>query len=358
MKPTGTTRISTGMNNSRIKLRSLSRMLPRVAAVKSSTEGNAASLLATRRSLLSVPIVSGLVMGLIRPQHAAAAKLRSMMWERPCELTVVNGLEHVVKIYWINYDGDLEFYGAMNPGSTWSVQTFESHPWRFIDAQSNSLVQDFVVNSSSQVLRLSGGEAPENPSSMQANEDLFDGFDGVGGTESQYAEAKVSQVSLQPSGGVATIAVNGYMHSLEISIGAVEAMAMLHAAGVEMRRPSTVNTWTRTLKATGATVERVCITRLVSDVFYSRIVGRTPEGAEFSIDSRPSDSLALALQLRTPIYVSCDIARLHDEVVEAYQKMEAKEVEDSVLKSLAEITKILPGAPQPYDLSFDRAKEA
>lgn len=52
------------------------------------------------------------------------------------------------------------------------------------------------------------------------------------------------------------------------------------------------------------------MTRLVGRTFYSRIVLKTgPNGRLTSVDSRPSDSLALALQSKTPVFVSKRIAR-------------------------------------------------
>lgn len=340
----------------RRNLRSHGRHLSVTPSALTQTE----SLSVQRRNILSAPVAIGVAAvfaSLVIPGAAAAGKLRSLAWEKPCELTIVNELQGVVKVYWINYDGDAEFYGALNPGGAWSVQTFESHPWRFVDAASNSVVQDFVASAGSQVLRLSGADTVADVAVGFDNDEGFEGFDGVGGVVDEYSEAKVTQVSLNSSGGVASILVNGFPHTLDISIGPVEAMAMLYATGVELRRPSTVGTWTRTLKATGASVERVCITRLVSDVFYSRIVMCTPQGTRFSIDSRPSDSLSLALTLHVPIYVSQTIARVHEEVMKAVRGLES-ETGPSLHPNISEITKALPGAPQPFDLSFEGAHEA
>ena len=55
-------------------------------------------------------------------------------------------------------------------------------------------------------------------------------------------------------------------------------------------------------------MERIVLTRLVGSTYYSRLVLRQAEQVT-SIDSRPSDSLALALQGKTPIFASKELMR-------------------------------------------------
>ncbi len=64
-----------------------------------------------------------------------------------------------------------------------------------------------------------------------------------------------------------------------------------------------------TAQATGSKVERVVITRLENHTYYSRIVLLLPGGVKRSVDSRPSDSLALALQCEAPLFVARQLAR-------------------------------------------------
>jgi len=51
------------------------------------------------------------------------------------------------------------------------------------------------------------------------------------------------------------------------------------------------------------------ITRLENHTYYSRIVLLLPGGIKRSVDSRPSDSLALALQCEAPLFVARQLAR-------------------------------------------------
>ena len=52
------------------------------------------------------------------------------------------------------------------------------------------------------------------------------------------------------------------------------------------------------------------LTRQAGPVFYARIVLRLPGGGLSSIDSRPSDALALALQLSAPLFVASSILQV------------------------------------------------
>jgi hypothetical protein len=38
-----------------------------------------------------------------------------------------------IKIYWINYDGKREFYSDVNPGKSYTQDTYMTHPWVVTD---------------------------------------------------------------------------------------------------------------------------------------------------------------------------------------------------------------------------------
>lgn len=64
------------------------------------------------------------------------------------------------------------------------------------------------------------------------------------------------------------------------------------------------------MQVSGAVVERAVLTRQMGPVFYARIVLRLPSGSLCSVDSRPSDALALALQLQAPLFVANSVAQV------------------------------------------------
>ena len=96
---------------------------------------------------------------------------------------------------------------------------------------------------------------------------------------------------------------------LPIFIGVYEGMAIQSALmGVKYERPMTHDLIVSILEALGVTVERVTIDALIANsVYTATIVLRREAGGKeerFSIDARPSDSVALALRVGAPIYVA------------------------------------------------------
>ena len=62
----------------------------------------------------------------------------------------------------------------------------------------------------------------------------------------------------------------------------------------------------------GATIEKVIIDKLEENTFYAKIVIKTVNGELKSIDARPSDSIALAVRARAPIFVEDAIIRQYE----------------------------------------------
>lgn len=175
--------------------------------------------------------------------------------------------------------------------------------------------------------------AAAKPSAGDPSSPSFDGFDGVGGKDIDYANAELQEIAVGSNGGVASVHVEGYDQLMPIFIGVAEAAALVYATtGGEGRRPSTLGTWKRSLEATGSKVERVVITRLENHTYYSRIVLLLPGGIKRSVDSRPSDSLALALQCEAPLFVARQIAREQqgptiDDALEELQELASEDPE-------------------------------
>ena len=94
---------------------------------------------------------------------------------------------------------------------------------------------------------------------------------------------------------------------LPIWIGAVEATAIAFALqGIETPRPMTHDLMRDLLGEIGVTVERIVISDLVDQTFYATI--RIVTGGDTKeVSSRPSDAIALAVRLGTPIYAGEDV---------------------------------------------------
>jgi len=92
-----------------------------------------------------------------------------------------------------------------------------------------------------------------------------------------------------------------------IVIGLYEAFAIQRKVTNESTpRPLTHDLLSNVIEGMGGVLERVVITELRNDTFYARLHIKV-NGRELSIDSRPSDAIALAVQLGSQIYVEEDV---------------------------------------------------
>lgn len=91
---------------------------------------------------------------------------------------------------------------------------------------------------------------------------------------------------------------------LAIWIGPYEADAItIKLQGVEVARPLTHDLLEQSLTKLGAKVSHVLVNDLHDDTFYARVVV-DKNGERIELDSRPSDAIALAVRVQSPIFVS------------------------------------------------------
>jgi hypothetical protein len=96
---------------------------------------------------------------------------------------------------------------------------------------------------------------------------------------------------------------------LPIWVGVYEANAIaLEIEKVATPRPMTHDLLKNVLLGMEAHVEKVVVTELKDDTFYA-VIWVTRHGSPVSIDSRPSDALALALRVDCPIYVEDEVLK-------------------------------------------------
>jgi bifunctional DNase/RNase len=94
---------------------------------------------------------------------------------------------------------------------------------------------------------------------------------------------------------------------LPIWIGAAEAAAIaLSLQGVVTPRPMTHDLLKNILDEISVQVSRVVVTELRDSTFYATI-DLQRNGDNFEISSRPSDAIALAVRLATPIFASEEV---------------------------------------------------
>lgn len=96
---------------------------------------------------------------------------------------------------------------------------------------------------------------------------------------------------------------------LPIWVGVYEANAIaLEIEKVSTPRPMTHDLLKNVLLGMEAQVEKVVVTELKDDTFYA-VIWLNRNGSPVSIDSRPSDALALALRVDCPIYVEDEVLK-------------------------------------------------
>ena len=89
---------------------------------------------------------------------------------------------------------------------------------------------------------------------------------------------------------------------LPIWIGPAEASAIaMELAGMKFARPLTHDLFPSIIRGLGGTLTRVLITRVQDNTYYAEMVIRRGDEV-FTLDARPSDSIAIALRTRAELY--------------------------------------------------------
>lgn len=93
-----------------------------------------------------------------------------------------------------------------------------------------------------------------------------------------------------------------------IVIGFLEASSIkMKLSGVEPPRPMTHDLLVTVVEAFGAKVDRLIIDKLVNSTFHARLEFRMKNGRKKSVDTRPSDGIAIAVRTSAPIYVDEEV---------------------------------------------------
>jgi bifunctional DNase/RNase len=126
-----------------------------------------------------------------------------------------------------------------------------------------------------------------------------------------FVEMKVRGLALDPLSNMPIIILRDEedKRSLPIWVGIFEANAIaLELEKISTPRPMTHDLIKNILETIDARVMKVVVTDLKENTFYAVLhlqVGET----EYTVDSRPSDAIALALRVAAPIFVDEDVVR-------------------------------------------------
>ena len=106
---------------------------------------------------------------------------------------------------------------------------------------------------------------------------------------------------------------------LPIWIGHSEALAIeLQLRGESFERPLTHDLLKTAVESLGASVMKVAITELKNNTFFAKLYLQR-ENDVFVIDSRPSDSIAIALKFGAAIYVADEVFQNHKRLLQGEQ---------------------------------------
>ena len=95
---------------------------------------------------------------------------------------------------------------------------------------------------------------------------------------------------------------------LPIWIGPNEAAAIaLEMSGISPKRPLTHDLLKSVLDGFSAQVQKIVVSSLQDNTYYAKFYIKAGENAIFEIDARPSDSIAMALKMNSPIFVADDL---------------------------------------------------
>ena len=113
---------------------------------------------------------------------------------------------------------------------------------------------------------------------------------------------------------------------LPIWVGVYEANAIaLEMEKVNTPRPMTHDLIKNVLTGLEAQVHKVVVTELREDTFYA-VIWLERSGEVISIDSRPSDALALALRVDCPIFVDELVLKNAKQTANATDRVSAEEL--------------------------------
>jgi len=140
---------------------------------------------------------------------------------------------------------------------------------------------------------------------------------------------------------------------LPIWVGPYEAEAITVALQeIEMIRPLTHDLLKNIFTTFNTRIMRVEIVSLREDIYYGNIIAESDTGQRISIDSRPSDAIALAVRAHVPILVSPDVMTTAGIIPEKDIASQVQPPGRVSAETSAPLTQT--AAPRPVEFSDDR----
>ncbi len=138
---------------------------------------------------------------------------------------------------------------------------------------------------------------------------------------------EVEVKAVVPTGGGCAVFLGNskkiFVFYIDEGVGLAIRMAL---QGETRERPQTHELIGSLLAGLGAKVDRVVINHFADGVYYARLIlvaeNELYERKIVEIDARPSDSLALAVQAKAPVFLTKEVWDGVEDVTPLYEKME------------------------------------
>jgi bifunctional DNase/RNase len=118
-------------------------------------------------------------------------------------------------------------------------------------------------------------------------------------------EVQVDRVGMIPESGAMSIFLKDPVRDkvLVIQVGVFEGSAILYGmSSVNVKRPLSHDLMTNLIKDLGGKIKWLLIHDLIENTYYGEI-RLIKDGRECTVDTRPSDGIAICLRVGAPIYV-------------------------------------------------------
>ena len=201
---------------------------------------------------------------------------------------------------WIGRTSQIKVMNFTVPGGV-ELETGSYVPVRVTGSFPNSLVGEMAG-----VPRRDGRLAASPPRDGEARRST-----GIRSRVLMEVEMKIRGLMMDPVSNMPIVLLKdvGSETVLPIWVGVYEANAIaLEIEKVNTPRPMTHDLIKNVLTGLDALVHKVVVTELKDDTFYA-VIWLEREGHVVSIDSRPSDALALALRVDCPIFVEDEVLK-------------------------------------------------
>lgn len=139
-------------------------------------------------------------------------------------------------------------------------------------------------------------------------------------------EMKVTGLTIDPFTNMPIIILKDIQEkiALPIWIGLIEASAIAtELENIDLSRPMTHDLVKSLLIKLGVTVDRVEIVDLTDNTFFANIYFQD-KGKSFVLDARPSDAIAIALRLKSKIFVDKAVIEKSRKIDSAQSGADAK----------------------------------